>query len=564
MIALSSAEAELYALLKCVCQTLGAINLALDFGSEIKAIVNIDASAALAITQRQGLGKFRNIAAHWLWIQEKVKNDEIKTVKIDGKQNPADLMMKHLNAEEISKHLKSLNYEIYEGRASKSLTMNKVGAQDNSHEGIPGAFPSGSGIRTLSDYWINSKYCAVMKHQRPRRNLFYPFQSQGAPRLGLLTSTRITYGVYIDDGTPFIKQDNWKCKTTQSIDLGRPWIGKTIFILKCDEIPDETNRPHNFICSVTRHESTPTSRTSVSRDQFNDESIAHSRNDGIDKDNSRTIDVVIYQNDDLRDSLRALRDFCVRACAAASPRPGRYPLPSVSQLLNSINDSSTWTINVDEKIGIGIDVTRQCTERSQHATTACNGARALLSHVGGRSISQHQALHRHIDSVWGPGSPLTPSPSGSVNASERSRVRVSTQAVHDTENEGVHEQAKFSRVNFVDSKTSGVEKCPSGSWLGEMSSTRAQSILNDVRPTGNASMGGWYCGCSIEWSANVDVKQRGLSVDLLGSHVDTIMIGGGSSVGDPIPFWFRVILSRNPSRGRRRRRTSATSTTPPP
>ena len=60
MFALSSAEAELYALLKCACQTLGIINLAHDFGTNLEGTVHIDASAALAISQRQGLGKLRH------------------------------------------------------------------------------------------------------------------------------------------------------------------------------------------------------------------------------------------------------------------------------------------------------------------------------------------------------------------------------------------------------------------------------------------------------------------------------------------------------------------------
>ena len=69
MIALSSADVELYALLKCPCQTLGILNLALDFGIRFQAAAHNDANAALAVTQRHGLGKLRHIAAHWLWIQ---------------------------------------------------------------------------------------------------------------------------------------------------------------------------------------------------------------------------------------------------------------------------------------------------------------------------------------------------------------------------------------------------------------------------------------------------------------------------------------------------------------
>lgn len=73
VVALSSAEAELYALLKTACQALGVASLASDFGIELEVIVNSDSSAALAITQRHGLRKLRHINVQWLWLQDQVK-----------------------------------------------------------------------------------------------------------------------------------------------------------------------------------------------------------------------------------------------------------------------------------------------------------------------------------------------------------------------------------------------------------------------------------------------------------------------------------------------------------
>lgn len=67
VIALSSAEAELYALIKCACQCIGLISLANDFGISLGAQVMTDASAALGIVQRRGLGKLRHIDVQWLW-----------------------------------------------------------------------------------------------------------------------------------------------------------------------------------------------------------------------------------------------------------------------------------------------------------------------------------------------------------------------------------------------------------------------------------------------------------------------------------------------------------------
>ena len=66
--ALSSAEAELYALINGASQTLGAVALGEDFGIHLSAKVRSDASAALGIVARQGLGKLRHISAQYLWI----------------------------------------------------------------------------------------------------------------------------------------------------------------------------------------------------------------------------------------------------------------------------------------------------------------------------------------------------------------------------------------------------------------------------------------------------------------------------------------------------------------
>ena len=56
IIALSSGEAELYAMTKGAAQTLGAVSMARDMGESLRAVVRSDSSAALATSQRAGLG----------------------------------------------------------------------------------------------------------------------------------------------------------------------------------------------------------------------------------------------------------------------------------------------------------------------------------------------------------------------------------------------------------------------------------------------------------------------------------------------------------------------------
>ena len=159
-IAVSSAEVGLYALLKCACQTLGVINLGLDFGLTLGAAVHADASAALVVTHRQGLNKLCHIAAQRLWIQERVKAGDIKEMKIKGTENPADLFTKHLPGDEITKHLQIMDFEIATGRANKSLTVSLVGNGDEK-------------VDSKEDYWAHNEQCVVRMRVEPRISLVF-------------------------------------------------------------------------------------------------------------------------------------------------------------------------------------------------------------------------------------------------------------------------------------------------------------------------------------------------------------------------------------------------------
>lgn len=210
----SSAEVGLYALLKCVCQTFGITNLGNGFGLDLPAATHIDTSAALAIIRRQGLGKLRHIDARWLWIQDKAEVGDIHTKKVDGKQNPADLPTEHLAADDVNRHMNSFDFEMVTGRASKSFTINAV-------------------EKSNKDHWALDQQCVVRMHNEPRRNLYDPFQSRGAPKTASLTSSRVNHGIF-EDGGSYVRQDNWICKSSSDFDLGRPWIGRIVFIPEID------------------------------------------------------------------------------------------------------------------------------------------------------------------------------------------------------------------------------------------------------------------------------------------------------------------------------------------
>ena len=109
-ISLSSAEAELYAAVHGTAEALGMQSLMKDLGMTASVNVGMDASAALGLINRQGLGKARHIETQWLWIQQATREGRVLMNKIPGKENPADLFTKPLNQEMIDGFMKSLGF----------------------------------------------------------------------------------------------------------------------------------------------------------------------------------------------------------------------------------------------------------------------------------------------------------------------------------------------------------------------------------------------------------------------------------------------------------------------
>ena len=83
-----------------------------------KAITCSDASAAIGIAHRQGLGKVRHVDVQYLWIQSEIAQGNVDLKKIHTKANPADLMTKPLNAEIMRKHMDTLCISVSRSRAS--------------------------------------------------------------------------------------------------------------------------------------------------------------------------------------------------------------------------------------------------------------------------------------------------------------------------------------------------------------------------------------------------------------------------------------------------------------
>ena len=127
-VTLSSAEAELIALVKCSAELLGIRSAMSDFGVESSGVVYADSSAALAIANRKGAGKLRHINISTLWIQEKQDFHQLEMRKVLGTKNPADLMTKYLTRSVIDTHLQFIGQRRAEGRAQAGLQVQGTAA----------------------------------------------------------------------------------------------------------------------------------------------------------------------------------------------------------------------------------------------------------------------------------------------------------------------------------------------------------------------------------------------------------------------------------------------------
>ena len=126
LIALSSGESELYATLRTAAETLGMISMAKDLGINLQGKVWGDASAALGIIHRKGLGRTRHIDAGYLWIQQVAAERRLQFSKVMGRDNPADLFTKYLDQRTMDKHVEKLRGRYVDGRPSSAPELHNV------------------------------------------------------------------------------------------------------------------------------------------------------------------------------------------------------------------------------------------------------------------------------------------------------------------------------------------------------------------------------------------------------------------------------------------------------
>ena len=117
--AISSGEAEFYAIAEGGSRGLGLIALGKDLGCTFKVVMFSDASAGRAMVFRKGIGRVRHLETKYLWIQDALRDKKLQLLKVKGTENPADIGTKYLSLNEIAGLLGSMGVKTVERKVSE-------------------------------------------------------------------------------------------------------------------------------------------------------------------------------------------------------------------------------------------------------------------------------------------------------------------------------------------------------------------------------------------------------------------------------------------------------------
>ena len=79
---------------KGAAAALGFRSLLADLGVQWPMRVHTDSSASIGMCTRQGIGKVRHMDTQIMWIQQRIRNNDLDLYKVDGEENPADILAK--------------------------------------------------------------------------------------------------------------------------------------------------------------------------------------------------------------------------------------------------------------------------------------------------------------------------------------------------------------------------------------------------------------------------------------------------------------------------------------
>ena len=96
-LALSSAEAEGYALGSGACEGLFICTVAKELSVDLKLVVYSDSTATISQHSKMGLGRMKHVELRFLFVKDLVKREKLSLCKVLGTDNPPDLGTKVLD-----------------------------------------------------------------------------------------------------------------------------------------------------------------------------------------------------------------------------------------------------------------------------------------------------------------------------------------------------------------------------------------------------------------------------------------------------------------------------------
>ena len=106
VLALSSGESELAAVVRAATEGMGLQSILNDFRLRGHVAIKSDAIAAIGMVHRLGLGKVRHLAVGDLSVQHHVRSGKIRVSKMSGLENPSAAQTKYIGPEPLLRHTK--------------------------------------------------------------------------------------------------------------------------------------------------------------------------------------------------------------------------------------------------------------------------------------------------------------------------------------------------------------------------------------------------------------------------------------------------------------------------
>ena len=124
-VSLASAEAELQGIANGGTNGLGIQAVANDLGIALNIHILTDASAAIGIVKRRGLGRVRRLATTDLWLQERIRDKGFSVSQVAGADNLADILTKTVDRQTLWRHLHNMGCYAETGRPESAPELTK-------------------------------------------------------------------------------------------------------------------------------------------------------------------------------------------------------------------------------------------------------------------------------------------------------------------------------------------------------------------------------------------------------------------------------------------------------